>query len=492
MNIKNRMEKIWNMPENIPDDMKNILFKNVESRNWDEVMQLQEAGWKIKDPVAQRYLGEETVAAYKERYGIVESKKDISGKMIVPETEVYVPKTNDTGWKISRLAYDIKDLVLNGNLSDVYRGIKRGLNKLYSGQMLNFTPKLKVDGIMGENTEIALENGIETYGLAKVKGALRIGMITEIMNGYENRMETPEERRRRLQKIEEVLGEGDAYPETSQREKEKSGKKKENKADNIREVIGFIWKSESDNCGDCPRSGTYFAFDELPKTHPNCRCTIEPVYKEADGNDEDNKDERIKKEIMERNANDIQKFEGKTNHIYCDTSGNLTVGIGANVNNKDIFMKVNWRDENGKLMNDEEKAAAYGKICKDKGEMKDFNIAASKYKEKWSIRIDNEEADRLMREHMSDDIDDLRKICERLGKDFDALPPSLQDVMLDMRYNMGNNFNEDKWEDLFDALIINDYEGAAKEVHRKYPISKERNDWARTKTEQAGKEKSGF
>lgn len=202
---------------------------------------------------------------------------------------------------------------------------------------------------------------------------------------------------------------------------------------------------------------------------------------------------KLNEKIYKRNIKDLEYFEGKISHIYLDTDGNMTAGTGTNVENRQIFQTVNFRDRDGNLLSKEEKDALYDQIQEDKKQISNFKgYSAKYYKNKWDVHIDDAERQALMKNHIEDDIEDdieaLRRMCKKRGKDFDKMPPSQQDALLDMRYNMGGNFNEKKWPNFLDGLQLGDYDVMSGESSREKPISKERNEWTQKKFEEAKKE----
>ncbi len=97
------------------------------------------------------------------------------------------------------------------------------------------------------------------------------------------------------------------------------------------------------------------------------------------------------------------------------------------------------------------------------------------YEKKTPLRISKETSDKLLNEHLEKDLIGLRKTFAN----FDSFPEELQDVLLDIHYNVGNVSNE-KWPKLHDGIKNRNLEKILKNVHRK-DIPESRNLWAENK-----------
>ena len=60
------------------------------------------------------------------------------------------------------------------------------------------------------------------------------------------------------------------------------------------------------------------------------------------------------------------------------------------------------------------------------------------------------------------------------------MPISVQQALVDMQFNMGNNrFSEQYWPKLFDAIKNKDWETAAKEASERKDVQKSRREWTK-------------
>ena len=178
--------------------------------------------------------------------------------------------------------------------------------------------------------------------------------------------------------------------------------------------------------------------------------------------------------IYERVKPNLIKFEegpyAPVLHAYKDTENYITAGTGKNVDNPEIFKTIEWLDENGKKLTFDEALAERQRL-----EQAVPGKTANFYKDKSRLRISLETRDQLLKEHVLNDLKELKSKFP----DFDELPPSAQDVLIDLQFNLGGKrFNPQIWHKLFSALKKKDWKEASEQVKRKN-INNERNEWAR-------------
>ena len=189
-------------------------------------------------------------------------------------------------------------------------------------------------------------------------------------------------------------------------------------------------------------------------------------------------------ELIERMTPILYQMEEPKNHIYIDTTWNKTSGIGANVNDWDTFKNINWQI-NERAATEEEKRAAFDVYQKDidmglknkdaKGNVIKNNKKADAYKSYSQLTLNDEEINKLLKQHLQDDI----KYLQKEFPDFASYPPELQNVLLDIKFNTGN-VSQENWPKLRKAISeknLFDDEGVLKNVHRK-DVGADRNYWA--------------
>ena len=97
------------------------------------------------------------------------------------------------------------------------------------------------------------------------------------------------------------------------------------------------------------------------------------------------------------------------------------------------------------------------------------------YEDKSPLRISKETSDKLLNEHLNDDLINLRETFT----EFDSFPEELQDVLLDIKYNTGN-VSRENWPKLHGGIKSRNLEAILNNVHRK-DVQESRNLWAEDK-----------
>ena len=182
-------------------------------------------------------------------------------------------------------------------------------------------------------------------------------------------------------------------------------------------------------------------------------------------------------ELYKRMWNNIKKYEDVIPHPYLDTKGYITTGGGANINNLNDFMKVNFT-VNGYPATDAQKLIGYN-ILRDLSKIQDaygnyinHNRKAQTFENDTNLRISEQDAYNMAQNHMRNDLAHVRNQFS----DFDSFPNPLKEILLDIQYNTGT-LNKQNWPNLYEAINNRDINGIANNVHRK-DIGDNRNNWA--------------
>lgn len=182
-------------------------------------------------------------------------------------------------------------------------------------------------------------------------------------------------------------------------------------------------------------------------------------------------------DLYQRMWNNIQEFERVKTHPYLDSKGYITTGAGANINNLNDFMKVNFT-VNGYPATDNQKLTGYNTL-RNLSNQKDIygnylnrNRTADSFFNDTNLQISEQDAYNMAQNHMTNDLAHVRKEFT----DFDYFPNPLKEVLLDIHYNTGG-LNKQNWPNLYDAINNRDVNGIANNVHRK-GVQPSRNDWA--------------
>lgn len=184
----------------------------------------------------------------------------------------------------------------------------------------------------------------------------------------------------------------------------------------------------------------------------------------------------------------IMNNEGFFSGPYYDTAGNITTGIGTNVENIGRFLSFDWHDSSGRLLTESEARTLYQTLQEQKAST-NFNLAPQ-----YQTNINNlahisyERAEQMTRQDIRNSRTEVGRMVNNSGGNFDVLPPSSRVALTDAHYNMGSStFNPNTFPNLFNAVARNDFFAASNEIHRR-GVSEERNEIARRLMEDAARE----
>ncbi len=248
----------------------------------------------------------------------------------------------------------------------------------------------------------------------------------------------------------------------------------------------YIWHTKEDDKvrpWHASRDGKVFDSEHPPKggnpgEAPNCRCWAEPIEEAQD------KDSTTKKlvpivpdtpiECFQKDEIAIEKalnmllkgeVEGSVEHIYYDTKGIPTIGIGTNINDKNTFMKINFlhKDTMSPLTN-EEKQALYSFVQKNKPEK--TNVSANNQNMFKNFIINEFEQDRLVTEHLKKDLNEVKNKFSQHDISYEEVPPSAVAGALEIIYNVGPEKFKKFNHFMDDGIKQRDYTEAYKQSHR--------------------------
>ena len=173
----------------------------------------------------------------------------------------------------------------------------------------------------------------------------------------------------------------------------------------------------------------------------------------------------------------IMFFEGSKNYMYCDSRGNVTIGVGNMLPNSNAAAKLGFKKG---------KSQATTKQIKDDFEKVKNNYKkgykASYYKQFSDVRL----ADKTIKSNLKEEIKSVvKRLKVRISKynknhsktiDFIGLPANVKVAMVDMAYNLGLNGLFNKFPTFLKHIANGDYKKAAKESKRG-GIQKSRNEY---------------
>ncbi len=173
------------------------------------------------------------------------------------------------------------------------------------------------------------------------------------------------------------------------------------------------------------------------------------------------------------------RYEGNVQHMYLDTEGHVTIGVGHLIRNLAAALKLNLVvGETGAIATEAQITADYEAVKKQsKGSY------AYLYKKHTKLIMTVAEVSRLTNKHISSFYSELKK----LFPEFDDYPTEVRLGLLDMIFNMGMTRLSGKFPKLCKAVKAKKWAKAATESRRKPPISDARNSYVKELFEVAAK-----
>lgn len=170
---------------------------------------------------------------------------------------------------------------------------------------------------------------------------------------------------------------------------------------------------------------------------------------------------RNRKALLE----EIRGHEGKVAHIYLDSRGNVTVGIGQLLRTAAGAKKLPFVHRRaGQKATEEEIEQEFRKI-----EEQEPNLAAGKYKRLTRLELPEEEIEKLF----SKQVERFEAGARKQFKGFDGYPLAAQIALVDMAYNVGLA-GLARFKRLKAAAERGDWKAAAEAAQRK-GIGEQRN-----------------
>lgn len=173
---------------------------------------------------------------------------------------------------------------------------------------------------------------------------------------------------------------------------------------------------------------------------------------------------------------DFERWEGRVSHMYLDTKGLVTVGVGKMLPNVKAAQALSFvrRSDSAAASADEIKADFEAVSKQPKAQL------AGSYKKHTALDLPDAEIDQLLKTVVEGFESDLK--ANFAG--YDNYPAPAKRALLDMIYNLGKG-GLLEYKKLKKAVEGGRWKDAAKQCHRHGP-SQERNDWTRDRFLEAG------
>jgi GH24 family phage-related lysozyme (muramidase) len=173
----------------------------------------------------------------------------------------------------------------------------------------------------------------------------------------------------------------------------------------------------------------------------------------------------------------LEKYEGKVNHMYLDSKGYVTVGVGHLINSVEA-QKLAFKTAKNLPASAPDIKADYDAVKKQPA-----NRLASFYKKYTKLILLNSEIDKLTNKH----IDSFEKELRLIYSGFDAFPSEVKLALFDLIFNLGMTNLKGQWPMFNTAIKVKDWQKAADNSNRTTPISAERNKYVKDLLEKAAK-----
>ena len=162
------------------------------------------------------------------------------------------------------------------------------------------------------------------------------------------------------------------------------------------------------------------------------------------------------------------KAEGKVDHLYLDTKGKVTVGIGAMLPDVNAAKKIGFVTRDKKVKATPQQIEDEFKAIKKETKGK----KAHTYKAATKLVLPETEIDKLLKAHIKDFKNQLRSKYSG----FDGFPDEAQEALLDMAFNLGTHALKTEWPKLNEKGIEKkDWKAAAENCYRP-DVNLERNN----------------
>ncbi|MFL0800106.1 MAG: hypothetical protein K6L80_06655 [Agarilytica sp.] len=172
----------------------------------------------------------------------------------------------------------------------------------------------------------------------------------------------------------------------------------------------------------------------------------------------------------------MEKYEGKISHMYLDSKGYVTVGVGHLLKDLASAQKLSFKKSNNTPASKDDIQLDYEAV-----KQQPKNRLASFYKRHTALTLSNTDINALTDKH----IDSFEGELKRIYSDFPSFPSEVRLALFDLIFNVGMTDLNNNWPSLKKAVKAKDWATAATESSRKSPISAERNKYVKDLFEKA-------
>jgi len=174
----------------------------------------------------------------------------------------------------------------------------------------------------------------------------------------------------------------------------------------------------------------------------------------------------------------LEKYEGKVSHMYRDSKGYITVGVGHLLKSVYEAQILRFEDSNNNPATNSEIKLEFETIQKLPAD-----LLASAYKKHATLTLPDTEIKRLTEIH----INSFEKELEIIYPDFRLYPTQVRLALFDLIFNLGMTKLQSNWPIFNSAIKAKNWQKAADNSKRKSPVSAARNKYVKDLLEQVAK-----
>ncbi|MBN4080609.1 hypothetical protein JYT31_02990 [Beggiatoa alba] len=179
----------------------------------------------------------------------------------------------------------------------------------------------------------------------------------------------------------------------------------------------------------------------------------------------------------------LNAYEGNIPHMYLDSKGYVTIGVGHMIPNVEAAQKLNLvvagGERAGARATKEQIKTDYETVRKQSS-----GAYAYTYKEYTKLILTVTEVNKLTNQHIKSFYTELKW----LYPDFDDYPGKVRLALFDMIFTLGMTALRQDWPKLNKAVKEKKWAAAATESHRKSKMSDARNNYVKVLFEDAAKD----
>jgi GH24 family phage-related lysozyme (muramidase) len=165
----------------------------------------------------------------------------------------------------------------------------------------------------------------------------------------------------------------------------------------------------------------------------------------------------------------IERYEGRVPHLYLDSRGFVTVGVGHLLSSVENAKALDFVTMTGELATENMIAEEYQVVS-----TREANRVASYYQSFTQLRLSDSAIDQLTVKHIDSFYGELKIIYS----EFDSFPSDIKLALFDLIFNLGMTSLRKKWPKFNGCIASKDWVAAADNCRRK-GIADERNEYVK-------------